>query len=491
MVRAAALALVLALSVLPPVAGRAQSAPEPPAAAALDALAREVIDGLRSRQSMVQRWTGIGASRLKLAVEPFAPEDVPVGEDEAEAIHAAFRAGLVKAAGAEFTVVARSDLIAIFREAREFFDGNAVPGLHKNARADVLIRGRLRLMAGGVAASFSAFGIGDTTTLAETGYRPLGLASGGAGAPRLLLEPAVPVAARFLAGRVPHMEELRLGGIRFETTGVQPQFGRYLEGRVAAALKQAVANSNALSGRELTVRAAEGDVRTAATRGMGVGARPQAPEMGDAGPGVYLLTGSYWDLGDAVEIRLSLRNAEGVSAQWLGQVRRDSIPAPLVLRPPADFADQRPNDRVGPIGFTLASARGRDPAYRISEKLNLLVQLDRPAWLYCFYRQADGQTFKIFPNFHHRTARLAAGPHTVPGDMLPFEFTFRPPEGIELLKCFALGRDVQGDLPPELRSLDERLPPLPPALASRLPQIFRGLRDAPMSEASLVITVEK
>lgn len=487
--RAWVLAAALTLAALSPCEAPAQSAPGSgigPAAATMDTLAREIVDGLRARQSMVKRWTGIG-DRLKLAIEPFATEDVPVGEGMAEEIHAAFRAALVKAAGTEFTVVARSDLAAIFREAREFADGNPVPALLKSARADILIRGRLQPAAAGVAASFSAVGISDTATLAETGYRPLGLAPGGAGAPRLLLEPAIAAAARLLAGRAPQMEELRLGGIRFQTTGVQPPFGRYLERRIADALAQSA--SNVLSGRQLIVRAAEGDVRKEAMRGISMDAR--RVEMGDAGPGVYLLTGIYWDLEEAVEIGLSLRNSAGESAQWRGQVRRDSIPASLELRPPPEFSDPHRITPVGPIGFRLASARGRDPAYRINEKLNLLVHLDQPAWLYCFYSQADGQTFKIFPNFHHRTARLAAGPHSIPGDMLPFEFTFRPPEGVELLKCFALGRDPQGDLPAELRLLDERLSPVPRALAQRLPQIFRTLRDAPMSEASLVITVER
>jgi hypothetical protein len=485
------LAASLALAVLPPREGSAQPAPASAnaPAAALEGLAREIIDSLRARQSMVQRWTGLGRDRLKLAVEPFAPEEVPVDEGMAEEIHAAFRASLVRAAGTEFTVVARSDLAALFREAREFSDNNPFPALLKSARADVLIRGRLQPAGGGVAASFSAVSIGDTATLAETGYRPLGLAPGGAGAPRLLLEPAIAAAARLLAGRASQMEEMRLGGMRFQTTGVQPAFGRYLEARIAEALKHSV--SNHLSGRQLIVRAAEGDVRREAMRGIEMNARPQAVEMGDAGPGVYLLTGIYWDHGEAVEIALQLRNSAGESAQWRGQVRRDSIPASLDLRPPPGFDDPHKSTPVGPLGFTLASARGRDPAYRIGEKLNLLVRLDQPAWLYCFYSQADGQTFKIFPNFHHRTARLSAGPHSVPGDMLPFEFTFRPPEGVELLKCFALGRDVQGDLPPELRSLDERLSPVPRTLAQRLPQIFRTLRDAPMSEASLVITVER
>ena len=125
--------------------------------------------------------------------------------------------------------------------------------------------------------------------------------------------------------------------------------------------------------------------------------------------------------------------------------------------------------------------------YRIGEKLNLLIGLDRDAWLYCFYRQVDAKTFKIFPNRFHAEARLAGGRvHTVPGDAMPFDFNLTPPAGVELVKCFATSRDVTAELPRALQGLEHVA--LPRGMEWSLPTIFRRVRAA-LSEASLVITL--
>ena len=49
-------------------------------------------------------------------------------------------------------------------------------------------------------------------------------------------------------------------------------------------------------------------------------------------------------------------------------------------------SDLLSGDSQGPIGLSLASARGKNPVHRLGDKLNVLVQLDRDAWLYCFYQ---------------------------------------------------------------------------------------------------------
>ena len=120
----------------------------------------------------------------------------------------------------------------------------------------------------------------------------------------------------------------------------------------------------------------------------------------------------------------------------------------------------------------------------------LLIETDRNAWLYCFYRQSDRKWFKIFPNAYYADPVIRGNRlHTIPDENYPFEFAITEPAGMELVKCFAVDRDVAGDLPPALRSLDPR--PLPAGMDTRLPDIFRALRDAGVSEASLIITVER
>jgi hypothetical protein len=127
--------------------------------------------------------------------------------------------------------------------------------------------------------------------------------------------------------------------------------------------------------------------------------------------------------------------------------------------------------------------------------MNLVIRLDRDAWIYCFYRQVDGKTIQILPNpefwKRYREPRLKGGiPHTIPGEALfPFEFQFVLPAGTELVKCFAVSRDVTAELPPELRG--RSLDPLPREVGRSLSSLFRRLPDAAVSEASFVVTVSE
>jgi hypothetical protein len=158
--------------------------------------------------------------------------------------------------------------------------------------------------------------------------------------------------------------------------------------------------------------------------------------------------------------------------------------ANLAARPAA------PPEKDGPIGLHLSSARGRQPTYQIGEKLDLLIELDRDAWLYCFYLQGDGRLFKFFPNVHHRVAWLAGGrTHRVPGEIYPFELNITEPPGKESLTCFASNRNVTSDLPRELQEWE--MSPLPSGTAKRLAEIFRSIPDAAVTEADMIITVSR
>ena len=115
--------------------------------------------------------------------------------------------------------------------------------------------------------------------------------------------------------------------------------------------------------------------------------------------------------------------------------------------------------------------------------------------LYCFYLQSSGELLKIYPNGFVTPAALAGGRlHTIPGpifpsEIYPFEFTFTEPAGVELVKCFAATRDLTRDLPEPLRRLG--VAPLPAGMTNRLRDAFARARGAEVSEASLVITVER
>lgn len=142
------------------------------------------------------------------------------------------------------------------------------------------------------------------------------------------------------------------------------------------------------------------------------------------------------------------------------------------------------------LTLRLSTARGDMPAFTIGETFDLTVQLSRDAWLYCFYRQVDGRIVKFFPNPHHEDAWMKGGrEHRVPGAIYPFELEFAEPPGMELLTCFATGRDVRADLPAALRVPDWGA--VPPGLDSRLHELFDELTDTDVARASLPIAVKR
>ena len=212
----------------------------------------------------------------------------------------------------------------------------------------------------------------------------------------------------------------------------------------------------AITGGALIVKRAElSEAQVAAMRGLDVDGESLEPENLVDRTGVYVLSGNYWDFGGSVELRLVLADARGRSLAWRELVQP---PAGMAVQPPGHLpAVLLENDNLGPVRLTLSSARWDQPVYRVGEQLSLLIETDHNAWLYCFYRQSDRQWFKIFPNEYYpdpvvRGHRM----HTIPDENYPFDFDVTEPAGMELVKCFAVDRDVAHDLPPALRSLDGR-----------------------------------
>jgi hypothetical protein len=149
-----------------------------------------------------------------------------------------------------------------------------------------------------------------------------------------------------------------------------------------------------------------------------------------------------------------------------------------------------PLEKDDPIVLHLSSARGHQPTYQIGEKLDLLIELNRDAWLYCFYLQGDGRLFKFFPNVYHRVAWLTGGrKHRVPGEIFPFELNITEPPGKESLTCFASNRNVTSELPRELQEME--MSTLPLGTAKQLAEIFRNIPDAAVTETNMIITVSR
>jgi len=182
--------------------------------------------------------------------------------------------------------------------------------------------------------------------------------------------------------------------VHFQISRIQTEFGRYVERKMSDTLVEAF--TSVISGNTLIVRRAKlSEARVAAMRGIDVDEKSPEPENFDDRPGVYVLSRNYWDFGDSVELRLVLADAGGRAFAWRDVVQP---PAGMSVQPPGHLpAVLLENDNLGAVRLTLSSARGDQPVYRVGEQLVLLIETDRNAWLYCFYRQSRPQMVQDFP----------------------------------------------------------------------------------------------
>ena len=420
----------------------------------------------------------------KLAIAPFKDDALPLAPALGREFNDLLTAELLAVPEKSFRVMSRDSLKALIEDIFETdgtgtADGNVIAALLESTQVE-------RIGAEILTVSYEATNR-DGGTLAQAAPRRLPWRREyGQDLSAHTFDVAVEQAVRVLSSSAPDLALLRLGGIRFQASGQLTGFSHYLEDSLSVAFKAEYAN--AVSGRSLRVEGVELSAEELnAMRGV------EAPESNlrnenlGAGAGAYTLTGSYWPQGEIIEIRLSLTAAGGGSTGWKGAVFESDI-GQVALRPSGDFGTWRRKDGIGPIAFTLTTDNGQDPVYRVGEKMNLIVQADRDIWLRCYYLQQDGMVFQIFPNPYQSESAIAGGrPHTIPGQNFPFDFDILPPAGKELVKCFALGADIAGHLPPEFTQ--DEFAPLPPAMKHNLPRLFRALKGVAMTEQSMVINV--
>ena len=456
--------VVMLASVLPFPAARAQDSAGG-AGFTLGLLGDELLAGLKAAR--------LTNGKTRVAIWPFQDRDVPVPAAVAEQFNGELLAEMQRAAPGKLVFVGRKELRALIADLEETSQDmeNPVATVSKSARVDILIVGHISLENRRIALSYKALGASRGTTrigdiVASTSSHLIKLRQNHA---TLTLAQGIRQGARKLVQLASDAHEIRLGGLRFENTRMQTRFGRYVEELMADELASAYAN--VITGRLVRIKRAAG----------GTARKNRTP-----GENIYSLTGSYWDFGKSVEVKLRLRSDDGRTAPWSGKLLP---PANMNVRPDGNFPPQLlENDGLGPFRFTLRSDRGETPAYNIGEKLHLEIRLDQDAWLYCFYRQADGRMLKIFPNRYHKNAKVSGGNLlTIPDSMLPFDLVVGEPAGTELVKCFALDKDVTSRLPKSIRA--DNFPVLPEGMDFRLPQVFRQLQEVSLSEASVVINV--
>ena len=454
----------------------------------LQGLALELIDGLDRSRGKLKNCRKMGTTlpfndklcrkrkKPRIALRPFLKEKIPVAPEVADAFNDELLTQLIRQADGRYEFVSRSELPTIIKELFEFSDTNTLFNelLQRAADIDVLIMGKLRLKNSKAILSYKAATIMNGEILASTTSRKIPLSPQDAKITQstVTVSQAVNHAAKELADKAENMTTLVLGSIVFETSGAQPPFGRYVKERLSTALQNAF--TKPLTGRKLKV------IR-----------------RGDEKPGdrqhSYLLHGSYWDLSESVELRVSLKNQDNEVVSSEGWIRSDTIKQRL--RPEGDFSFLRDNDGLGPFNFHLTSARGTNPVYHVGDKLKLVISLDSDAWVYCFNFSTDNKLYQLFPNPHywkkHKEPHFAGGvPITMPDknyELYPYDFKVVEPPGNELVKCFAASRNVTSELPQYLQGRTNEA--LPKNIARNLSSMFQQLPDVAISEASFIMTI--
>ena len=272
-------------------------------------------------------------------------------------------------------------------------------------------------------------------------------------------ETALSAAADQFRQELPNLTGVRIRGVGYQSTGAITELGNFLAQQFRTELSRAF--NNELTDRNIQTFSGDEELS----------------------PGVYTLSGHYWDYGDSILLQLVLRGADRRESSWGGYIGSDSLPPTLNVGGVGEFGPIARN-LGGQVGLQIES---RLPSYRIGETLDLRVTLDRPAWLYCYYLQShDKILVRMFPNEHHPDAALH-GPRTyaIPGQIFPFEFNVQEPPGVDLIKCFAAPRDITDDLTPDARG--ENGEQLPRNARFQLHKDFRSI-GAGVTEATLTVT---
>ena len=474
---------LIALLLFGTVSAQADNAKE------MDRLARELVTALNK-----SRLIGKDA---RLAVIPFEASEVPIRLDVASAFNEMLMQSLTKRTRKRYRIVARSELRIIIADVEKTgsSSGDAmIERLLENAAdIDVLISGSIRTVQDGVQISYTAVDI-KGNVLAVTKQRLFELTTSQRSLSKsvMSLDAAIQQASEHFSNQVANMQVLMPKGIRFQSSGAQPDVGRYIEEKFVA--KLANEYDSVLSNRRLRVERPRAQ-NVSQYRGISVNARAIERDPNRSTEGVYELEGSYWNFDDAIEIRLALIGPQGESIAWSERVQKASFPQGLAFEPPQDLQSIRDSDQRGAVDLYMSTSHGEDPVYRIGENVELVLQSNQDAWLYCFYRQANGETIQIIPNEYMQTER---GAPTLTADMVavipdarifPFQFEVTEPTGAEIVKCFAANRDITAQLPQSFRG--QSLDPIDPSLVRQMSKKVRSASNADATEASVVITVVK
>lgn len=144
-------------------------------------------------------------------------------------------------------------------------------------------------------------------------------------------------------------------------------------------------------------------------------------------------------------------------------------------------------EAMAPLNLYLSTDRGLYPTYRAGDPVKLVLQTNRDAHVYCYLRNVRGQLTPIFPSGPSASS-LVEGHRTLtlPGDRMPMPLRAGEPAGDQEVRCFAVGRDIGGELP----GRRDAFRPLSDEAAVKLEKTLNSLRQTDLVMAQVIVRVD-
>jgi hypothetical protein len=435
--------------------------------------------------------------RKSFGIWTFDPDRIPVTSGVADRVYAAALSELIARKPACVDVLDGSAIREIAEHLkrtgafRQAGDNPLLALEHANRAVSVLLRGEILAQDGAIFVSFRAVERERGVVLAQTKpWRlPGDYVRSAAEDVALNLDFALERAANRLVSGASGMRVIIPLGLYYQDTGAQPPLARYVLAGLMSAIE--AETTSLVSGSKLRVlqpqlllAAKSGAVSTIDDFD------PLAQASGKLGEGVYELSGRYWQVGDAIDLKLSLRSQTGETVSWQGRIRLSGLP---------NLASTPKSGGLGGGGesaflLQMTSPRGSAPYYQPGEALTVFLRSERDAWLSCFYIDVNGTSMQVLPNSfqNDRSAesRISASVlRSLPDPRRdPFEFRFTVNTlGEEALRCFAATKDPSAYLPDVLKG--GGFTPLPSDVAERIADIFHSIPGVLIAEANLTVTV--
>jgi len=424
----------------------------------------------------------------RVALWPLWQDGVRVSKKFSKSITDTILSELIRGSIPYNRFIAREELTKITKEIDDFNSLNKsaekINTLMKNAGADLMVMAQVRpLDEATLEIAYKVVEVATGIILAQTRYYQLSYDFDAD--KTFTMEAAVKASAREFQKSLSDIKTVRPLGMHYQDTGVQTPFGRWFSNRFLSEL-----NNRTSAGSTIVIADAVMDENKLKRRGLKSTENSIELLMTDVPTGDYVFKGEYWDLGKIVDVQLSLLDGGGKRKTWQGNIRKKTIPKELKLKPNRDLTAEQKYDGFGPINLQISSARGRNPIYRVGQKLVLLIEVSQDSHLYCFYGQANGELMKIFPNRFHAESLIAAKSlRKIPDKTMKFDWTVKPPTGIEMVKCYAFDRDIKDDLPIGIKQKD--FEPLSFSSMDAITHRMRQIRNVAIAENSMVVNVER